>query len=126
MSKSKHTDHRVALSSRAERAARDPRDISNPDDFPQLGRDVPYRIDPKTGNPAPSWETRVQAYGEHGFYHETKCHSCHKWLSYKMCPGCSSMLRMLRTFDRGCKCRQESLVIYLRCEDHKQFEDPVS
>lgn len=125
MAKSPHTDHRVARSTRAERAARDPRDISNPDHFPQLGRDVPWK-EGAAGIPVPVWETRVQSYGEHGFYHETRCHNCSRWLSYPMCPGCSSMLRLTGSFDRACKCRQTSLVIYLRCEDHKQFEDPVS
>jgi hypothetical protein len=124
--KSQHTDHRVAKSSRAERAARDPRDISNPDLFPQLGRDVPYKEGPD-GYPVPVWETRVQAYGSHGFYHETKCTAgCGKWLSYKMCAPCQSMLRLFGSFDRECRCRLDSLVIYLNCDDHKVYEDPVS
>jgi hypothetical protein len=111
----------VARSTRAERAARDARDISNPDLFPQLGRDVPWDEGPD-GYPIPVWKTRVQAYGPQGIYHETKCSNCMKWLSYRMCQDCSRSLRILGTFDRACVCRRESLVIYLNCDDHKRYE----
>ncbi len=116
-----HTDHRVAKSTRAERAARDSTDITKPGDLPQIGRDHPW-IEGPEGFPVAKWETRVQAYGEQGLYHETKCQNCSHWISYKMCPGCSSMLRMMGSFDRNCRCRLDSLQVYLRCEDHKPWE----
>ncbi len=64
----------------------------------------------------------MQAYGELGFYHEVKCHNCNKWLSYKMCAPCSSMLRLFGHFDRQCQCRREGFHIYLNCDDHRRFE----
>ena len=121
---SKSDGRSIVKSSRAERAARDSRDISNPDHFPQIVRDHPAVIGPK-GIPQPVWQTRIQSYGEHGFYHETKCQHCGKWLSYQMCKGCQAMLRLTGQIDRKCRCRLDSLVIFLNCEDHRKWEDPV-
>src|ERR1035437_5908224 len=128
----------VNKASRAELAAWDPTDISDPDLFPQLGHDVPYKIGPD-GYPVMALDTRVEARGETGFWHVTTCSSCRKDLYYKMCGDCERALRMglgMRlsveqrletgmTFEPLCTCRRESFYLYLRCEDHKRFEDPA-
>jgi hypothetical protein len=114
----------VNKASRAELAAWDPHDIVSPTEFPILGRDVPYKIGPD-GHPVMALETRVQAYGEAGIFHETKCPSCGRWLMYKMCDDCLRLLRFGLDFDRLCLCRRESFVLWVDCDDHKRVEDLV-
>jgi hypothetical protein len=113
----------IASSTRAERAAED--HSSDYGDvrqrYPQLGRDVPAAESP-FGYPVMNVDLRVQAYGEHGLRRETKCPHCSRWLSYRMCPGCQSLLRMMGVDDRACECFTDSLWIYGRCEDHRVFE----
>ena len=126
----------VNKASRAELAAWDPTDISNPDMFPQLGRDVPYKIGPD-GYPVMALDTRVEARGESGFWHVTVCVSCRKDLFFKMCGDCERALTMGlglgldaaqrfetgMTFEPLCTCRRESFFLYLNCDDHKRYEE---
>ncbi len=113
----------VSSSTRAERAAYDSQDFGDPGQmYPQLGRDVPYRWNPSTGRPEMDVQVRVESYGEHGLRRETRCPSCSRWLSYRMCPGCQSSVRMLGFNDTGCECYKDSLWIYGKCEDHRVFE----
>lgn len=124
-----HTDHRVATSTRAERAERHAHDFSNPSDFPQIGRDVPHKEHPH-GYPVASLSCRIEALGPDGLWWVTVCPFCTKDLWYKCCSDCearikaSLMLNMPPTFDRMCQCRRESWVVFLRCEDHKRWEEP--
>lgn len=111
----------IAKSTRAERAAWNAEDFTRATEYPQLGRDVPWKNGPN-GYPIPEWEVRVQAYGPEGLFRETKCVHCHKWLSYEMCSGCQSLLRLTGKNDQGCRCFTDSLWIYGHCEDHKRFE----
>ena len=110
--------------SRAELAAYDPTDIVSPKEFPILGRDVPW-IDGPDGYPIMSLETRVQAYGPAGLFHETKCPSCGRWLMYKMCADCERLFKFAGRFDRLCMCRRESFVLWVDCDDHRRVEDLV-
>lgn len=111
----------VARSSRADRAAESPHDHVNPSDQPQVGRDVPAIIT-RQGFPAARWETRVQSYGPRGLYHETRCHSCMAWLTYPMCLPCQARFRLSGRRDMTCRCLQDSLYVYGRCEDHRIFQ----
>ena len=115
----------VARSTRAERSAYHAHDFGPITNYPSIGRDVPWQMG-KDGYPVPKWETRVQAYGSHGLRHETKCAHCSKWLSYRMCQPCQSLVRMMGAFEQDCRCRMDSLYVYGRCEDHKAFEDPLT
>lgn len=114
----------IAKSTRAERAAWNPHDFGPPGDYPQLGRDVPAKIGPN-GYPVMDVEVRIQSYGPHGLRRETRCVNCRAWLSYEMCRGCQSLLRMAGSDDRSCKCFKDSLYLYGKCEHHKIFEDPL-
>lgn len=113
----------VAKSTREQRARED--QASDYGDvrqrYPQLGRDVPYKESP-FGFPVMNLELRIEAYGEHGMRREAKCPHCAHWLSYPMCNGCQSLLRMMGINDTSCDCHKESLFIYGRCEDHRVFE----
>ena len=125
-----HTDHRVATSTRAERAERHAHDFSNPNDFPQIGRDVPWQQHPH-GYPVMKLDTRIEALGPDGIWWVTKCPTgCNKDLWYKACRDCerqitlSLKLGVPPQFDRLCQCRRDSWVIFLRCDDHKRWEEP--
>lgn len=112
----------IAKSTRAERAVYDPADFGPVKQlYPQLGRDVPAKASP-FGYPVMDVELRIQAYGEHGLRRETRCPHCGRWLSYRMCNGCQSLLRLTGVNDRGCECHRDSLWIYGKCEDHRVFE----
>jgi hypothetical protein len=113
---------RVAKSTRSDRAAESPLDHVKASDQPQVGRDHPARIS-EQGFPVAAWECRVQSYGEAGLWNETRCQNCSKWLSYKLCQPCQSMLRLTGRRDNQCQCLQDSLYVYGRCEDHKRFEN---
>lgn len=112
----------IAKSTRAERAREDHStdygDVKQR--YPQLGRDVPFRE--VNGVPTMDVQVRVESYGEHGMRRETMCAHCGHWLSYRMCEGCQSMLRMLGHNDTSCDCYRDTLWIYGRCEDHRIFE----
>lgn len=114
----------IAKSTREERAAEDQAsdygDVKQK--YPQLGRDVPYRESP-FGFPIMDVQVRVQSYGEFGLRRETRCPHCLHWLSYRMCPGCQSAMRLLGVNDTSCECYRDSLWIYGKCEDHRRFED---
>jgi hypothetical protein len=125
MKKPKRAPSPIATSTRAERAAWHPHDFGPVSDYPQIGIDIAAKDGPD-GWPVPQWETRLQAYGPHGFRHETKCPHCAKWLSYRVCASCSSMIRLMGAFEQDCSCRMDSLYIYGRCEDHKMYEDPLN
>jgi hypothetical protein len=111
----------IAKSTRQERSGYDPHDFDRWVDGPQLGRDVPWK-DGGRGFPVMDVQVRVQGYGSLGLRRETKCVNCGTWLSYEMCNGCQSLLRLTGRNDQGCKCFQDSLYIYGRCEDHRMFE----
>lgn len=124
MSKPRRAPSPVARSTRAERSAWHPHDFGPTGDYPQIGRDVPFKDGPN-GYPVVDYELRIQSYGEHGLRRETKCHHCHQWLSYKMCNPCQAALRMFGKDDRSCDCFKNTLYIYGRCEDHRVFQDPL-
>jgi hypothetical protein len=126
-----HTDHRVAKSTRAERAERHAHDFANPHDFPEIGRDVPHAIHPD-GYPVMQLKTRIESLGRDGIWWVTTCPmGCGKDLWYKACSDCETAIMLSvkfgvePQFDRMCQCRRESWVIFLRCDDHKRWEDPV-
>lgn len=75
--------------------------------------------DGPNGYPVPAWETRIQSYGEHGLFRETKCFHCKEWLTYPMCGACQSRFRLGGGNDTTCQCMRDSLYIYGRCEDHR-------
>ena len=114
----------IASSTRAERAAWSPHDFGPVKDQPQLGRDVPYKDGPN-GYPVMDLDIRIQSYGEHGLRRETRCVHCREWLSFEMCRGCQSLLRLTGQDDRSCKCFTETLFIYGTCESHRIFQDPL-
>ena len=124
-----HTDHRVARSTRAERAERHAHDFVNPHDFPEIGRDVEW-VEGPDGYPIAKLDTRIEALGTDGIWWVTVCPFCRKDLWYKACRDCEGRIRtsmalgLKPTFDRLCACRRESWVIFLRCDDHKRWEDP--
>jgi hypothetical protein len=97
-------------------------DNGNPGNrYPTLGRDVPWKDGPN-GYPVMDLDVRVQSYGELGLRRETKCPHCAHWLTYPMCAGCQSMIRMLGSNDQRCACFKETLFIYGHCEDHRRYE----
>ena|SRR5690348_5246285 len=125
-----HTDHRVARSTRAERAERHSHDFSNPNDFPQIGRDVNWQ-EGDAGYPVAKLDCRIEALGKDGIWWVTKCPFCTKDLWYKACADCEAAIILALkfgakvSFDRMCACRRESWVLFLRCDDHKRWEDPT-
>ncbi len=120
MSRQRRAPSPVASSTRAERAAYDPHDFKDAG-YPELGRDVPAKEGPR-GFPVMDVEVRIQAYGEHGLRRETRCVHCRRWLSYRMCAGCQSLLRLTGVDDRGCECYRDTLWVYGTCEHHRVFE----
>jgi hypothetical protein len=125
-----HTDHRVATSTREERAASHPHDYVNPHDFPEIGRDVPYTEHPH-GYPVAKLDCRIEALGKDGLWWVTVCPFCTRDLWYKCCADCSArikaslMLGLPPTFDRMCVCRRDSWVVFLNCSHHKRWEEPT-
>lgn len=111
----------IARSTREQRAGYDPHDFDRWVDGPQLGRDVPHK-DGGQGYPVMDLDVRVEAYGSFGLRRETRCPHCRRWLSYPMCNGCQSLLRLTGSNDQGCECFRDSLHIYGRCEDHSIYE----
>ena len=115
----------IAKSTRAERGAYSPHDFGPVGNYPQLGRDVPWKDGPN-GYPVMNLDIRIESYGEHGLRRETRCVHCREWLSYDMCRGCQSLLRLTGADDRSCRCFTDTLFIYGHCEDHRMFQqDPT-
>jgi hypothetical protein len=124
-----HTDHRVANSTRAERAGSHPHDFVNPHDFPEIGRDVPWHDHPD-GYPCAQLDVRIEALGPDGIWWVQVCPFCRRDLWYKACRDCEGrILTGLRLgiqpqFDRSCQCRRDSWVVFLNCDHHKRWEEP--